>query len=136
VRLLGDETSEAPVDLESRQGDADEAPHDVAGRAHFDIGDGGVTGVAAVNEEPDGESVVAPTTRFSLGEAVEAPGLYLLWDLVGEAATALHEPFDDVFVRQHDIQVSGWQYSPLRDRAWTVRLTPQYRCGSSVDSRI
>jgi hypothetical protein len=95
VRLLGDETSEAPVDLESRQGDADEAPHDVAGRARFDVGDCGVTGVA-------------PTTRFSLGEAVEAPGLYLLWDLVAEAATALDAPFDDVFIRQHDIQVSGW----------------------------
>jgi hypothetical protein len=55
-----------------------------------------------------GESVVAPTTRFSLGEAAESPGLYRLWNLVAEAATALDAPFDDVFVRQHDIQVSGW----------------------------
>jgi hypothetical protein len=54
VRLLGDETSEAPVAPESRQGDADEALHDVSGWARFDIDDCGETGVAAGNEGPDG----------------------------------------------------------------------------------
>jgi hypothetical protein len=103
-RLLGDETAEEQADLESRQSDADEALHDAVEQTHFDIEDCGVTGVAVVNEGPDGEPVVVPIARFSLGEDVENPDMDLVWDLVAEAATALHAPFDDVFVRHYDVQ--------------------------------
>lgn len=103
-RLLGDETADEQADLESRQSDADEALHDAVEQARFDIEDCGVTGVAVVNEGPDGEPVVVPIARFSLGEDVEDPDMDLVWELVAEAATALHAPFDDVFVRHYDVQ--------------------------------
>jgi hypothetical protein len=103
-RLLGDETVDEQVDLESRQSDADEALHDAVEQARFDIEDCGVTGVAVVNEGPDGEPVVVPIARFSLGEDVEDPDMDLVWDLVAEAADALQAPFDDVFVRHYDVQ--------------------------------
>lgn len=103
-RLLGDDTPDEQVDLESRQGDADEALRDAVDRADHDVEDCGVTGVAVVNEGPDGEPVVVPIARFSLGEDVEEPDMDLVWTLVGEAATALRGPFDDVFVRHFDVQ--------------------------------
>ncbi|WP_152041172.1 hypothetical protein [Salinigranum salinum] len=103
-RLLGDETADEQVDLESRQRDADEALHDAVEQARFDIEDCGVTGVAVVNQGPDGEPVVVPSARFSLGEDVEDPDMDLVWDLVAEAADTLKTPFEDVFVRHYDIQ--------------------------------
>lgn len=103
-RLLGYETADEQADLESRQSDADEALHDAVEQARFDIEDCGVTGVAVGNEGPDGEPVVVPIARFSLGEDVEDPGMGLVWELVAEAATALHGPFDDMFVRHYDVQ--------------------------------
>jgi hypothetical protein len=103
-RLLGDDTPDEQVDLESRQEDADEALRDAVDATGYDVEDCGVTGVAVVNEGPDGEPVVVPIARFSLGEAVEDPDMDRVWDLVGEAARALQAPFDDVFVRHYDVQ--------------------------------
>lgn len=103
-RLLGDGTPDEQVDLESRQEAADEALRDAVERAGHDLDDCGVTGVAVVNEGPDGEPVVVPIARFALGEDVETPDGDRVWDLVGEAATALQAPFDDTFVRHYDVQ--------------------------------
>lgn len=103
-RLLGSGTPDEQVDLESRQNKADEALHEAVERGGYTIDDCGVTGVAVVNEGPDGEPIVVPIARFSLGEDVENPDRDLVWDLVGEAALAMQAPFDDVFVRHYDIQ--------------------------------
>lgn len=103
-RLLGDDTPDEQVDLESRQSDADEALRDAVESGGYDVEDCGVTGVAVVNEGPDGEPVVVPIARFSLGEDVEEPDVELVWDLVGAAAEAVQKPFDDVFVRHYDVQ--------------------------------
>jgi hypothetical protein len=103
-RLLGDDAPDEQVDLEARQGDADDALTDAVDRGGYGVEDCGVTGVAVVNEGPDGEPVVVPIARFSLGEAVETPDMDLVWDLVAEAAAALHDPFADVFVRHYDVQ--------------------------------
>jgi hypothetical protein len=94
-RLLGDGTSDEQVDLESRQAESDESLHDAVERGVYEIEDCGVTGVAVVNEGPEGVPVVVPVARFSLGEDVEEPDVGLVWDLVAEAATALQAPFDD-----------------------------------------
>ncbi|WP_247728821.1 hypothetical protein [Halovivax limisalsi] len=103
-RLLGDDTPDEQVDLEARQSDADETLRDAVERGTDDVEDCGVTGVAVVNEGPDGEPVVVPIVRFSLGEDVETPDMDRVWDLVGEAIDAVHAPFDDVFVRHYDVQ--------------------------------
>ncbi|WP_363465187.1 hypothetical protein [Halogeometricum borinquense] len=103
-RLLGDGTPDEQVDLESRQNDADDALRESVEERGYAIDDCGVTGVAVVNEGPDGEPIIVPIARFSLGETVENPDMELVWDLVGEAADALQEPFDDVFVRHYDVQ--------------------------------
>lgn len=103
-RLLGDDTPDEQVDLESRQNDADEALRDAIERGGYAVKDCGVTGVAVVNEGPDGEPVVVPIARFSLGEDVEEPDHDLVWELVGQAVDAVQAPFDDVFVRHYDIQ--------------------------------
>jgi hypothetical protein len=47
---------------------------------------------------------VVPIARVSLGEDVEDPDMDLVWDRVAEAATALHAPFGDVFVRHDDVR--------------------------------
>lgn len=91
-RLLGDDTSDEQVDLESRQNDADEALHDAVERGGYAVEDYGVTGVAVVNEGPDGEPVVVPIARFSLSENVENPDHDLVWELVGKAVDALQPP--------------------------------------------
>ncbi|MFC7096650.1 hypothetical protein [Halobaculum marinum] len=103
-RLLGSETPEEQVDLESRQSDADDALHEALDRSARSVEDCGVTGVAVVNEGPNGEPVVVPIARFSLGESVEEPDMDRVWDLVGLAADAMQAPFDDVFVRHYDVQ--------------------------------
>jgi hypothetical protein len=103
-RLLGDDTPDEQVDLESRQNSADEALRTAVERSSYRVEDCGVTGIAVVNEGPDGEPVVVPIARFSLGEDVEDPDMGLVWDLVGEAVEAVRGPFDDVFVRHYDLQ--------------------------------
>ena len=103
-RLLGDDTPDEQVDLESRQHDADERLRAAVERGSYAVEDCGVTGVAVVNEGPDGEPIIVPIARFSLGEDVEQPDKDLVWNLVGEAADAMQAPFDDVFIRHYDIQ--------------------------------
>ena len=103
-RLLGTDTPDEQVDLESRQHGADETLRDAVDRGGYTVDDCGVTGVAVVNEGPDEEPIVVPIARFSLGEDVEDPDEDLVWDLVGEAASAMQTPFDDVFVRHYDVQ--------------------------------
>lgn len=104
TRLLGDDTPDEQVDLESRQRDADEALQDAVDRGEYAIDECGVTGVAVVNEGPDEEPIVVPIARFSLGEDVENPDMDFVWDLVADAASVLRSPFEDVFVRHYDIQ--------------------------------
>jgi hypothetical protein len=104
-RLLGDDAPDEQVDLESRQGDANDALRERVDPEVRGIDDCAVTGVAVVNEGPDGEPIVVPIARFSLGEAVEEPDLDLVWELVGEALDALVPAFEDaVFVRHYDVQ--------------------------------
>ncbi|WP_336000137.1 hypothetical protein [Halorientalis halophila] len=103
-RLLGDDTPDEQVDLESRQETADQRLRDAVERGSYAVEDCGVTGIAVVNEGPDGEPIVVPVARFSLGEDVEEPDMALVWDLVGEATDALQTPFEDVFVRHYDVQ--------------------------------
>jgi len=103
-RLLGDETPEEQVDLEGKRERADETLRGAVDAGSDGVEDCGVTGVAVVNEGPDGKPVVVPIARFSLGEDVEHPDVDRVWDLVAEAASALYGPFDDVFVRHYDVQ--------------------------------
>jgi len=103
-RLLGEDTPDEQVDLEDRQSDANEALQDRIDSDAHGIDDCGVTGVAVVNEGPDGEPIVVPIARFSLGERVEDPDMELVWRLVPEALRVLHETFGDVFVRHYDVQ--------------------------------
>ena len=88
-RLLVSDTPDEQVDLESRQQNADETLRTAVEQQGYAVEDCSVTGVAVVNEGPDGEPVVVPIARFSLGEDVETPDKDLVWELVGEAASAL-----------------------------------------------
>jgi len=102
-RLLTGESPEEQVDLESRQEDAEERLSTLVDADRVE--DAGVTGVAVVNEGPDGEPVVVPIARFSLGESVEDPDMDLVWRLVPDALDAMAAAFqDDVFVRHYDVQ--------------------------------
>lgn len=105
-RLLGDDETDEQVDLESRQETAEEALKRRVDPDAMAIEDCAVAGVAVVNEGPDGEPIVVPIARFSLGESVENPDVDLVWRLVPEALRALHEGFGDdgVFVRHYDVQ--------------------------------
>ncbi|WP_198667889.1 hypothetical protein [Saliphagus sp. LR7] len=94
-RLLGTETPDEQVDLEARQNTADETLGDLLAPGDSGVEDCGVTGVAVVNEGPDGEPVVVPIVRFSLGEDVETPDMDLVWELVGTAIDAV-EAADDI----------------------------------------
>ena len=57
-----------------------------------------------MNEGPDGEPIVVPIARFSLGESVEESGYDLVWEVVGEGLHALQPALEDVFVRHYDTQ--------------------------------
>ena len=103
-RLLGDDTPDEQVDMESRQERADEHLRERVEATQYAVEDCGVTGVAVVNEGPDGQPVVVPIARFSLGEDVENPDRDLVWQLVGEAIEATQPAFEDVFVRHYDVQ--------------------------------
>jgi hypothetical protein len=104
-RLLGDDTPDEQVDLEGRQERADDALRERVGDGDGgEVEDRAVTGVAVVNEGPDGEPVVVPIARFSLGEDVEDPDYDRVWRLVGEAVSALVPAFEGVFVRHYDVQ--------------------------------
>ncbi len=103
-RLLGDDAPDEQVDLESRQESADDALHAAVDGDGRGVENCAVTGVAVVNEGPDGEPIVVPIVRFSLGEDVEDPDMALVWELVAVAAGVLYDPFADVFVRHYDVQ--------------------------------
>jgi hypothetical protein len=139
-RLLGSDTPDEQVDLESRQSDADDALAEAVERGDYAIDDWGVTGVAVVNEGPDGEPIVVPIARFSLGESVADPDMDLVWDLVGIAATALQQPFDDVFVRHYDVQFTFdgdelFEAEECRRIALTQDLADRYATEDGFDLR-
>ena len=103
-RLLGEDTPDEQVDLEDRQQEADETLSDRVDTSEYGIDACAVTGLAVVNEGPDGEPIVVPIARFSLGESVEEPDYDLVWELVGEGLHALQPALEGVFVRHYDIQ--------------------------------
>ena len=102
-RLLGD-GDDAEADLDARRESGDDALDRRVDPDAYGIDDAGVTGVAVVNEGPDDEPVTVPIARFSLGEDVESSEYDLVWELVGEALSALESAFEDVFVRHYDVQ--------------------------------
>jgi len=103
-RLLGDDTPDEQVDLEARQSDANDALQDRVDADTYGIDECAVTGVAVVNEGPDGEPIIVPIARFSLGEDIEDPDMDLIWELVPVALQVLQDNFSDVFVRHYDVQ--------------------------------
>ena len=103
-RLLGEDTPDEQVDLEDRQQEADETLSDRVDASEYGIDACAVTGLAVVNEGPDGEPIVVPIARFSLGERVEEPDYELVWELVVEGLYALQPALKGVFVRHYDIQ--------------------------------
>ena len=103
-RLLGEDTPDEQVDLEDRQQEADETLSDRVDTSEYGIDTCAVTGLAVVNEGPNGEPIVVPIARFSLGESVEEPDYDLVWELVGEGLHALQPALEGVFVRHYDIQ--------------------------------
>jgi hypothetical protein len=103
-RLLGNDTPDEQVDLEARQSDANDALQDRVDADTYGIDECGVTGVAVVNEGPDGEPIIVPIARFSLGEDVENPDMDLIWRLVPEALRVLQNNFSEAFVRHYDVQ--------------------------------
>lgn len=103
-RLLGEDTPDEQVDLEERQHEADDTLNGRIDTAEYGIDACAVTGIAVVNEGPDGEPIVVPIARFSLGEDVEEPDYDLVWELVGEGLNALQPALEGVFVRHYDIQ--------------------------------
>ncbi|MFB6188788.1 MAG: hypothetical protein ABEI57_02790 [Halapricum sp.] len=137
-RLLGDSAPEEQVDLESRQSDTDDALQDAMDARADDVEECGVTGVAVVNEGPDGEPVVVPIARFSLGEDVEDPDMDRVWELVGDAAQAVQAPFEDVFVRHYDVQFTFdgdelFEAEECRRVLLTEQLVDRYATDPSFD---
>lgn len=103
-RLLGSDEPDEQVDLEGRREDAHDALTDRVDPETYGIDDCAVTGVAVVNEGPDGEPIVVPIARFSLGESVEDPDMDLVWRLAPIALRAMHHAFEGVYVRHFDVQ--------------------------------
>lgn len=103
-RLLGDDEPDEQVDLDERRERADEALRQRVDPDAREIDDCAVTGTAVVNEGPDGEPIVVPIARFSLGETVESPDFERVWELVAAALAPLRTAFDGVFVRHYDVQ--------------------------------
>lgn len=103
-RLLGDDTPDEQFDLVTRQSAANAAIQDRVDADTYGITECGVTGVAVVNEGPDGEPIIVPIARFSLGEDAEDADMDLIWELVPEALRILRDNFWDMFVRHYDVQ--------------------------------
>jgi hypothetical protein len=70
----------------------------------YGIEDCDVTDAHVVNEGPEGEPIVVPVARFSLGSDVDSPDLDVVWDLAFEAVRAFYPAFEAVFVRHYDVQ--------------------------------
>jgi len=103
-RLLSEGATSEGADLERREDEAHERLQrrvDVAAR---EIESCAVTGVAVVNEGPEGQPIVVPIARFSLGETVETPEYDRVWRLAADAIRAVAPSFEDVFVRHYDVQ--------------------------------
>lgn len=105
-RLLGGGDDEAEARIEAAQEAADDA---LAARVNpdaHDLEEFGMTGVAVVNEGPDGEPVTVPIARFSLGDDIETLDREAVWPLVAAAVEAMHDAFEreGVFVRHYDVQ--------------------------------
>ena len=101
--LFGGDGESTRERIESMQERADEALSDrVSGPLSPE--ELGVSGVAVVNEGPDGEPVVVPIARVSLAESRETLDRDAAWPYVPEVLRVLHEAFGDVFVRHYDVQ--------------------------------
>ena len=107
-RLLGGDADEADekARIERAQDAADDELGERVDGGTRGLEEFGVTGVAVVNEGPDGEPVTVPIARFSLGEDVQTLDRDSVWPLVAAAVRAMHESFrrEDVFVRHYDVQ--------------------------------
>lgn len=100
-QLLGGD--DAGTDLQDREDRAnDRLRSTIADRPGVD--DAGVTGVAVVNEGPEGEPVTVPIARFSLASEAVDPQDDQVWQLVADALRAMVDPFEGVFVRHYDVQ--------------------------------
>jgi len=131
------------VNLDARADEASENLRALVSPEPYGIDDCDVTDVVEVNEGPDGEPVVVPVARFSLGRAEESPDLDVVWDLAYDAVRAMYPAFDAVFVRHYDVQFAfggvacstasradGWP-SPAR----SPTASSSKRAGTSVTSR-
>lgn len=103
-RLLGDGDTEEGADIERRENEAHERLQRRVDAESRGVESRAVTGVAVVNEGPEGEPIVVPIARFSLGETVETPEYDRVWRLAADAIRAVVPSFKDVFVRHYDVQ--------------------------------
>ena len=101
-RFLGDSAEDA--DLDARKREAAENLRALVSPDPYGIDDCDVTEVVVVNEGPEGEPIVVPVARFSLGAEKESPDYDVVWELAFEGVRAMYPAFEDVFVRHYDIQ--------------------------------
>jgi hypothetical protein len=101
---LGDWLTDESVDLDARRTEAGENLHTRVSPESYGIDDCDVTDAVVVNEGPEGEPVVVPVARFSLGADRDSPDFDLVWDLAAEAVRATYPAFEDVYVRHYDVE--------------------------------
>ncbi|WP_132058717.1 hypothetical protein [Halorussus amylolyticus] len=106
ARLLGGDDDEAKDRIETAQDAADDALDASVNPDTHGLEEFGITGVAVVNEGPDGEPVTVPIARFSLGKDVDELDRDSVWPLVAAGVEAMFDAFDreGVFVRHYDVQ--------------------------------
>ena len=78
-RFLGDSAGDA--DLDAREREAAENLRALVSPDPYGIDDCDVTEVVVVNEGPEGEPIVVPVARFSLGAEKESPDYDVVWEL-------------------------------------------------------
>lgn len=100
--ILGDWRSDG--DLATRREEARENLRALVSPEPYGIDGCDVTDVAVVNHGPEGEPVVVPVARFSLGDESESPDFDVVWDLAYEAVRAMYPAFEGVFVRHYDVE--------------------------------
>ena len=103
-RLLGDGDTEEGADIERREDEAHERLQRRVDAESRGVESCAVTGVAVVNEGPEGEPIVVPIARFSLGETIETPEYDRIWRLAADTIRAVAPAFEGVFVRHYDVQ--------------------------------
>lgn len=101
---FGDWLSDDSVDLDDRRAEARENLHALVSPEPYGIEDMDVTQVAVVNEGPEGEPIVVPVARFSLGAETDSPDFDVVWDLAFDAVRAMYPAFEGVYVRHYDVQ--------------------------------